>query len=71
MSLRWGSFSSVFLRYALGLGFLSAAPHHGIIPAGTYQLIVCVYSKNREKFPQSTFGSPNDPYGPNLSATDF
>jgi uncharacterized membrane protein YphA (DoxX/SURF4 family) len=24
MSLRWGSFSSVFLRYALGLGFLSA-----------------------------------------------
>jgi hypothetical protein len=24
MSIRWGSFSSVFLRYALGLGFLSA-----------------------------------------------
>ena len=24
MSLRWGRFSSVFLRYALGLGFLSA-----------------------------------------------
>jgi uncharacterized membrane protein YphA (DoxX/SURF4 family) len=24
MSLRWASFSSVFLRYALGLGFLSA-----------------------------------------------
>ncbi len=24
MSLRWGSFSSAFLRYALGLGFLSA-----------------------------------------------
>jgi uncharacterized membrane protein YphA (DoxX/SURF4 family) len=24
MSLRWGSLSSVFLRYALGLGFLSA-----------------------------------------------
>ena len=24
MSLRWGSFSSVFLRYALGLGFFSA-----------------------------------------------
>ena len=24
MSLRWGNFSSVFLRYALGLGFLSA-----------------------------------------------
>ena len=24
MSLRWASFSSAFLRYALGLGFLSA-----------------------------------------------
>src|SRR4029453_1771272 len=44
-------------------------PSAGIIPAGAYQLIVCVYSKNREKFPQETFGVPNGPHRPNLSAT--
>ena len=44
-------------------------PSGGIIPAGKYQLRFCVYSKNREKFPHSTFGCPNAPHRPNLSAT--
>lgn len=44
-------------------------PSVGIIAAGTYQLRVCVYSKNREKFPHSTFGCPKAPHRPNLSAT--
>ena len=44
-------------------------PSGRIIPAGKYQLSLCVYSKNREKLPHATFGCPNDPHRPNLSAT--
>src|SRR4030095_540739 len=35
MSLRWASFSSAFLRYALGLGFLSAV-HDGFVLWGPF-----------------------------------
>ena len=48
---------------------VAMTPSGGIIPAGKYQLSVCVYSKNREKFPHSTFGCPNAPHTPNRSAT--
>jgi hypothetical protein len=40
-----------------------------IILAGKYQLSLPVYSTKREKFPQDTFGCPNGPHRPNLSAT--
>jgi hypothetical protein len=45
------------------------APSGAVIPVGKYQMSVCVYSKNREKFPHSTFGCPKGPHRPNLSAT--
>src|SRR5215472_15837577 len=40
-----------------------------VILGGKYELSRPVYSTKREKFPQATFGCPNCPHRPNLSAT--
>src|SRR5207249_2644109 len=48
---------------------VAMTPSGGIIPAGKYQLSSCVYSKNREKCPHSTFGCQTLPTEPYLSAT--
>src|SRR5205814_9433948 len=41
---------------------VAMTPSGGTIPAGKYQLSSCVYSKNPEKCPHSTFGCPNAPH---------
>ena len=40
-----------------------------VILGGKYELSRPVYSTKRENVPQATFGCPNCPYRPNLSAT--